>query len=447
MSVAQKVLDLIPENPPLAVAAYDGSRAGPDRRAGRGRGALAARLPAPGHRARRARPRPAPTSPASSTSRATSSPSSRSRTGLDGLRIRPAQVLRWPCGSSGSRSSSRSRRHPRRRACAAAATAQRARRGRDRAPLRRVERLLPARPRPVDDVLVRGVERPDHERSRRRRPTSTSSSAPSSAWSPGMRLLDVGCGWGGMVLHAAQHHGVTRRRRHALAASRPSSPPKRVGRGRARRPRRDPLPGLPRHRRRPVRRDQLDRHVRARRPGPARAPTSARCTALLRARGPPAEPRDQPPGRPAAATRSPGASARSPGGHRGRLVVDLEHRQSSSTATSSPTASCTRSGTVVSAIQEAASRSRHVESLREHYALTLRRWVRQPRGRLGRGGAPRSARRRARVWRLYMAGVRPSASRRPDADPPGARPCATTGAAAACRCGPDFESTPASPIG
>jgi cyclopropane-fatty-acyl-phospholipid synthase len=26
---------------------------------------------------------------------------------------------------------------------------------------------------------------------------------------PGMRLLDVGCGWGGMVLHAARHYGVT----------------------------------------------------------------------------------------------------------------------------------------------------------------------------------------------------------------------------------------------
>ena len=26
---------------------------------------------------------------------------------------------------------------------------------------------------------------------------------------PGMRLLDVGCGWGGMVLHAATHYGVT----------------------------------------------------------------------------------------------------------------------------------------------------------------------------------------------------------------------------------------------
>src|SRR5262249_1962622 len=28
------------------------------------------------------------------------------------------------------------------------------------------------------------------------------------ALEPGMRLLDVGCGWGGMVLHAAAEHGV-----------------------------------------------------------------------------------------------------------------------------------------------------------------------------------------------------------------------------------------------
>ncbi|MGI9595841.1 MAG: class I SAM-dependent methyltransferase [Acidimicrobiales bacterium] len=28
------------------------------------------------------------------------------------------------------------------------------------------------------------------------------------ALQPGMRLLDVGCGWGGMALHAAKHHGV-----------------------------------------------------------------------------------------------------------------------------------------------------------------------------------------------------------------------------------------------
>ena len=28
------------------------------------------------------------------------------------------------------------------------------------------------------------------------------------ALEPGMRLLDVGCGWGGMAMHAAEHHGV-----------------------------------------------------------------------------------------------------------------------------------------------------------------------------------------------------------------------------------------------
>jgi cyclopropane-fatty-acyl-phospholipid synthase len=59
-------------------------------------------------------------------------------------------------------------------------------------------------------------------------------------------------------------------------------------------------------------------------------------------------------------------------------------------------------GTVVSAIQHAGLEVRHLESLREHYALTLRAWVRNleenyPEGvRLGGAG-------RARVWRLYLA--------------------------------------------
>ena len=59
-------------------------------------------------------------------------------------------------------------------------------------------------------------------------------------------------------------------------------------------------------------------------------------------------------------------------------------------------------GQVVSAIQDAGFEVRHVESLREHYALTLRRWVANLESRwddaVDLAGAGR-----ARVWRLYMA--------------------------------------------
>ncbi len=60
-------------------------------------------------------------------------------------------------------------------------------------------------------------------------------------------------------------------------------------------------------------------------------------------------------------------------------------------------------GTVVSSIQHAGLEVRHVEDLREHYALTLRAWVRNLEHsyaeavRLAGEG-------RARVWRLYLAG-------------------------------------------
>ncbi len=59
-------------------------------------------------------------------------------------------------------------------------------------------------------------------------------------------------------------------------------------------------------------------------------------------------------------------------------------------------------GTVVSAMQQHGLEVRHVEGLREHYALTLRHWVAnleanwdEAVGHVGPG--------RARVWRLYMA--------------------------------------------
>ena len=59
-------------------------------------------------------------------------------------------------------------------------------------------------------------------------------------------------------------------------------------------------------------------------------------------------------------------------------------------------------GAVVSAIQHAGFEVRHVENLREHYALTLRRWVANLEA--GWDDAVREAGEgRARVWRLYMA--------------------------------------------
>jgi cyclopropane-fatty-acyl-phospholipid synthase len=61
-------------------------------------------------------------------------------------------------------------------------------------------------------------------------------------------------------------------------------------------------------------------------------------------------------------------------------------------------------GSVVSTIQRCGFEVRHVESLREHYALTLRAWV----GNLERSWDQAAAEvgiARARIWRLYMAGA------------------------------------------
>ncbi len=59
-------------------------------------------------------------------------------------------------------------------------------------------------------------------------------------------------------------------------------------------------------------------------------------------------------------------------------------------------------GTVVSTMQRASFEARHLENLREHYSMTLRRWVSNLEANwdeaVAEAGAPR-----ARVWRLYMA--------------------------------------------
>jgi cyclopropane-fatty-acyl-phospholipid synthase len=59
-------------------------------------------------------------------------------------------------------------------------------------------------------------------------------------------------------------------------------------------------------------------------------------------------------------------------------------------------------GSVVSTMQGTGFEVRHVESLREHYALTLRAWVRNLETRWDDAIA-QAGPGRARVWRLYMA--------------------------------------------
>ena len=59
-------------------------------------------------------------------------------------------------------------------------------------------------------------------------------------------------------------------------------------------------------------------------------------------------------------------------------------------------------GAVVTAIQRAGFEARHVESLREHYALTLRAWTRNLEADWHRA-VQLVGPGRARVWRLYMA--------------------------------------------
>jgi cyclopropane-fatty-acyl-phospholipid synthase len=193
----------------------------------------------------------------------------------------------------------------------------------------------------------------------------------------GMRLLDVGCGWGGMVMHAAEHYGaqavgVTVSQRQAELAQ------KRVAER-----------GLS---------DRVEIRLQDYREvadGPYDAISSigmfehvglARLTeyfsclfGLLR-----------PGGRLLnhAISRPWGPPGFDKNGFINRYVF--------------PDGELHEVGTVVSALQEQGFEARDVHSLREHYAKTLRHWVANLEARWDEAvalvGQPR-----ARVWRLYMA--------------------------------------------
>ena len=196
---------------------------------------------------------------------------------------------------------------------------------------------------------------------------------------PGMRLLDVGCGWGGMVLHAAREHGVTAVG-VTISSRQAELAEKRVGEA-----------GLS---------DQIEirqQDYRELADGPYDAISSigmfehvgedrmaeyfGRLRTLVR-----------PGGRVVnhGISRPPGQGARLP-------------RRSFMNRYVFPDGELHEVGRVVSVMQDAGFEVRHVESLREHYGLTLRRWVANLEAAWD-AAVEEAGEARARVWRLYMAG-------------------------------------------
>jgi cyclopropane-fatty-acyl-phospholipid synthase len=195
---------------------------------------------------------------------------------------------------------------------------------------------------------------------------------------PGMRLLDVGCGWGGMAMHAARHYGVravgvTLSREQAVLAR------QRVADA-----------GLA---------DGVEIRLADYREvddGPYEAISSigmfehvgegqlgtyfSRIYELL----------------------APQGRLLNHGISRPAWVGPIK-RNSFLPRYVFPDGELEEIGTVVSAVQHAGLEVRHVENLREHYSLTLRAWVRNLEGNYAEA-VRLAGEGRARVWRLYLAG-------------------------------------------
>ncbi|HVQ88398.1 MAG TPA: cyclopropane-fatty-acyl-phospholipid synthase family protein [Actinomycetes bacterium] len=200
------------------------------------------------------------------------------------------------------------------------------------------------------------------------------------ALEPGTRLLDVGCGWGGMVMHAAEHYGVsalgvTLSRRQAEWAQKAIAERGLVDRAEVRFLDYRDVPeshfdaissiGLTEH----IGRKQLASYF-------------TRLSSKLRPEG---RLLNHCITRPTTRER-----ARS-GGFIDRYVF--------------PDGELTAVGTIVSAMQDHGFEPRHSENLREHYAMTLRDWGDNLVANWDEAVAEVGVQ-RAKVWQLYMAASR-----------------------------------------
>lgn len=196
---------------------------------------------------------------------------------------------------------------------------------------------------------------------------------------PGMRFLDVGCGWGSLVRHAALHHGVD-----AVGVT-ISTEQADYARGRV------ASEGLA---------DRVEIRVQDYREvhdGPYDAIASvgmfehvglSQLATYFERIHDLAAPRGRFLNH--AISRPPGhAPAIAPRSFVARYVF--------------PDGELQEVGSVVTAMQSAGFEARHMEDLREHYALTLRAWVANLEENWDEAVADVGVN-RARVWRLYMAG-------------------------------------------
>jgi cyclopropane-fatty-acyl-phospholipid synthase len=204
---------------------------------------------------------------------------------------------------------------------------------------------------------------------------------------PGMRLLDVGCGWGGMSIHAALHHGVhavgvTLSRRQAEWGQKAVADAGVADRVEIRHQDYRDVDDGPYD---AIASIGLIEHV-----GSEQLAGYARhLYDLLR-----------PGGR--LLNHGIATQPKSPARLR-RLGRFASRRRAFLYRFVFPDGELMEVGKVVSGLQEAGFEARHLESLREHYALTLRAWVDNLERHWDEAVAE-VGEARARIWRLYMAG-------------------------------------------
>jgi cyclopropane-fatty-acyl-phospholipid synthase len=219
---------------------------------------------------------------------------------------------------------------------------------------------------------------------------------------PGMRLLDVGCGWGAMAIHAARHYGAS------VVGVTLSEPQRRYATEQAK------LAGVS---------DLVEfrlQDFREVKDGPFDAVSSIGMSEHVGRKSlasysqiiwdqlkPGGRFLNHAIGRPVSYDEDPQPSQVSELSR--QMQIALGMRGPSKTGSSFidryvfPDGELHEVGTMVSMFQAHGFEVRHVESLREHYALTLRRWVDNLVKRFDEAVEEVGVE-RARVWRLYMAG-------------------------------------------